>query len=261
VTDDPHTSDLLELLLAGRPDRVTRMLLASEADGTKNEAAALANALGALGLSADPVPPSAALRARVLSSVEARAKQARRPNAAVLVIDMLNDHLSPGRPLEVPRARDIVPALNARLDAARKQGIPVVYVVDRHEPDDPDLDEWTTHNVKGTQGDEVWPDVAPKPSDRVVHKPTYSAFTQSTLEKVLDELQVDTLVLTGCLTEIGLLATATDALQRGYAVEIPRDSQAGSSEQAEEVAMSMLGMMPPYGAARKARLDRLEARA
>ena len=34
-------------------------------------------------------------------------------------------------------------------------------------------------------------------------------------QKDLDELRVDSLVLTGCLTEIGLMATATDALQQG----------------------------------------------
>ena len=169
---------------------------------------------------------------------------------------MLNDHLTPGRPLEVPRARDVVPALSARLDEARKKGIPVVYIVDQHEADDPDLELWPAHNIRGTPGDEVWPALAPKPGDRVVTKPTYSAFTSSTLEQVLDELKVDTLVLTGCLTEIGMLATATRALELGFAVDVPADSQAGSSEEAEKAAMTFLRLMPPYGLTRKARLER-----
>jgi nicotinamidase-related amidase len=77
---------------------------------------------------------------------------------------------------------------------------------------------------------------------------------------VLDELKVDTLVLTGCLTEIGMLATATHALEMGFAVEVPPDSQAGASAEAEQMAMGLLTLMPPYGAARKARLERIEAR-
>ncbi len=116
------------------------------------------------------------------------------------------------------------------------------------------------HNIRGTAGDEVWPPLAPQPGDHLVTKPTYSAFTRSTLEAVLDELHVgDTLVLTGCLTEIGVLATATRALELGYAVEVPPDSQAGTSEEAEKMALGLLRLMPPYGAARKARLDKLEA--
>lgn len=167
---------------------------------------------------------------------------------------MLNDHLTPGSSMEVPRARDIVPALVARLDAARAAGIPVIYVVDQHDPDDPDLDEWTTHNVAGTPGAEVWPPLTPKPGDRIVPKTTYSGFVNSELQAVLDELRVDTLVMTGCLTEIGMMATASDALQRGFAVDVPADTQAGSGPVAEGVAMSTLSIMPPYGATRRARL-------
>jgi nicotinamidase-related amidase len=134
-------------------------------------------------------------------------------------------------------------------------------VVDQHDPDDPDLEQWPTHNVRGTPGDEVWPPLAPKPGDRIVTKPTYSAFTQSNLEALLEELKVDTLVLTGCLTEMGVLATATRALELGFAVEIPPDSQAGSSAQAEAAAMSFLRLMPPYGLTRKARLERIASAA
>ena len=124
----------------------------------------------------------------------------------------------------------------------------------RYRTGDPDLDEWTTHNVRGTSGAEVWPALAPQPGDRVVKKPTYSGFTGSNLQAVLDELKVDTLVVTGCLTEIGIVATATDALQRGFQVEVPPDAQAGASPLAEAAALASLSVMPPYGAARRERL-------
>jgi len=90
-----------------------------------------------------------------------------------------------------------------------------------------------------------------------VTKATYSAFTSSSLETVLEELQVDTLVMTGCLTEIGMLATATRALELGYAVDVPADCQAGSSEETETAAMTFLRLMPPFGGARKKRLEKL----
>jgi nicotinamidase-related amidase len=253
MTEEEETLALLELALAGRPDRVVDMVLEVQPPQVKAAYGAIVESLATLGRAEDAASPGPALRSRLMQSLAARKTATSR--RAVLVIDMLNDHLTPGGSLEVPRAREIVPALHARLDAARLAGVPVVYVCDEHDPDDPDLDQWTTHNLKGSQGAEVWPAIAPKPGDHVVHKSTYSAFTGSKLAP----LRVETLVVTGCLTEIGLLATATDALQRGFAVEVPPDSQAGATEGAEAAALGILTVMPPYGAARRERLARLQA--
>ena len=101
---------------------------------------------------------------------------------------MINDHLTPGRALEVPRARDIVPALQQRLAQARGAGIPVVYACDSHEADDPDYESWPMHALEGSDGGAVWPDLAPQPGDRLVKKPTYSAFTRSELGALLEGL-------------------------------------------------------------------------
>jgi nicotinamidase-related amidase len=256
VTEDPRQAALLDLLLRVRPERVVTLLLGNEGAETKAEAAKMVNALAVLAMALPAEDPSAQLRERILRSLEERPK----PRAALLVIDMLNDHLTPGGSVEVPRARDIVPALAARLDEARAAGVPVVYVVDRHDPDDSDLDAWTTHNIAGSKGAEVWPPLEPKPGDRVVPKATYSAFVGSELDTVLAELAVDTLVLTGCLTEIGIMATASDALQRGYAVEVPPDSQAGLGPLGEGATMAALSVMAPYGPARRERLSRVKAR-
>jgi len=259
VTEDPRLAALLELALQGRPERVTSFLLANEPAESREEAATVADALASLAVALPAVSPtrtasgSDPLKSRIVASLASKPK----PRAAVLVLDMLNDHLTPGSSLEVPRAREIVPAVSARLAAARATGVPVVYVVDRHDPDDPDLDAWTTHNVKGSKGAEVWPALAPEAGDTVVTKPTYSAFVRSSLDAVLDALAVDTLVLTGCLTEIGIAATAMDALQRGYAVEIPPDTQAGTGPLAEGAVMMTLSLMPPFGPARRDRLERV----
>jgi len=253
--DGSGLPDLVEFLLQGRPEHVIGGLLAQEAPDVKLGAAMVQETLATLALVEPPATVSVALRHRVLSTVASRRRSARE-RAAVLVIDMLNDHLTPGGSLEVPRARAIVPALSARLDAARSAGVPVIYVCDEHEEDDPDFDAWTSHNVKGSAGAEVWGELAPKAGDRIVTKSTYSGFTGSKLSAVLDELLVDTLIVTGCLTEIGVLATATDALQRGFVVEIPVDSQAGASPGAEAAALAILSVMPPYGPARRERVTR-----
>ncbi|HEV3192842.1 MAG TPA: isochorismatase family cysteine hydrolase [Polyangiaceae bacterium] len=240
--------------MSGRPDPLVDVGLADAPPAVKVELAHVREAVAGLALAELPVEPSPGLRGRILRSL---ADRARPPRRAMLVVDMQNDHLMPGKPLEVPRARDIVPALAARLELARREHVPIVYVVDEHEPDDSDLDTWGTHNLKGTPGVEVWAPLAPKPGDRVVRKPTFSAFVRSNLAEVLAELSVDTLVLTGCATEVGLLATATDALQRGYAVEIPPDAQAGATAASEQVALGLVQLLAPYGRARQALLRQL----
>jgi nicotinamidase-related amidase len=164
----------------------------------------------------------------------------------LVVLDMINDHLAPGGPLEVPRARAIVPALKSRLDDARRRRVPVVYVCDTHEEGDPDLAVWPVHALAGSPGADVWPELAPQPGDRIVRKPTYSAFTRSNLDDVLTELGADEIILTGCATELGLKATAVAALERGYVVTVPPDSHAGVSELGEHVTLMTLATMPPY---------------
>ena len=249
---EEQMADLAAFVLAGRPERVedgVLMLAPAEYRAAVRDAREV---LAVLGRSDAPKAPPAQLRAKLLESLARRT--ARR---ALVIIDMINDHLKPGSLLEVPRAREVVPALKKRIDAARSAGVPIVYVIDEHEADDPDLDAWGTHAVKGTTGNDVWDELAPQSGDRIVKKPSYSAFYESSLTSVLDELKIDTLVLTGCLTEIGIMATATDAMQQGFVIEVPADSQAGSCVELEMAALGTMNVMAPFGPSRKKRLDRL----
>lgn len=233
---------LLAHLLAGTPDHTLDALVTPSPEDAA-ELAELRSTLVDLASETAPVVPSARLRQRLLA---ARPRPRRPERPVVVVLDMINDHLTPGRALELPRARDIVAALKRRLGEARSKGIPVVYACDSHAADDPDFDVWPRHALEGTEGAAIWPDLAPEPGDRVVTKPTYSAFTRSTLGPLLEELGADEIVLTGCATELGMQATAVEALQRGYVVTIPPDCQAGVSALAENMALLTLAAMPPY---------------
>jgi nicotinamidase/pyrazinamidase len=249
---EEQLADLAAFVLAGRPERVEDGVLMLAPAEFRAAVRDTREVLSVLGRAEEPKAPPAELRTKLLESLSRRT--ARR---ALVIIDMINDHLKPGSLLEVPRAREVVPALKKRIDEARAAGVPVVYVIDEHEPDDPDLDAWGTHAVKGTTGNDVWEELAPQSGDRIVKKASYSAFYESNLSSVLDELKIDTLVLTGCLTEIGIMATATDAMQQGFAVEVPPDSQAGSCVELEMAALGTMNVMAPFGPSRKKRLDRL----
>ncbi len=234
--------NLLALLLAGTPDRVLDAYVAVSLPD-RSDLAELRETLAKYALAAEPASPSPALRERLLARRPAPLRP-RRP--ALVVLDMIRDYLTPGGPLEVPRAREIVPALARRLDEARAASIPIVYVCDSHPPDDPDFRDWPVHAVEGTAGADVWPPIAPRPGDHVVRKRTYSAFTGSELGPLLDRLGADQILLTGCATEVGMAATATDALQRGFVVDIPPDCQAGTSALLEQATLITLSAMPPF---------------
>src|SRR5262245_1015750 len=137
---------LLELLLAGAPDRVIDGMAAMSPEDLA-DLGELREDLVRLAQSATSARPSAALRARLLA---ARPRPRRPQRPVLIVLDMIQDYLRPGGPLEVPRARNVVPALKKRLAEARASKVPVVYVCDTHPPDDPDFRDWPLHAVEGT---------------------------------------------------------------------------------------------------------------
>ena len=257
-SEETALADVLEFVLAGRPERLTDAAVAQMSPEQRAAVALVSETVAALCAGLEPMEPSPGLKERVLATF--RQRQGESPRRALLVCDMIRDHLTPGRPLEIPRARAIVDALATRIAEARRSGVAVVYVLDRHAPEDPELSAWGAHAIEGTEGAEVWPTLAPQAGDHVVTKPSYSGFHDTNLESVLDALAVDTLVLTGCATEVQLMSTATDALQRGFAVELPADAQAGNSEVGEAVVLGVLAMLVPYAPARRDRLARLRER-
>jgi nicotinamidase-related amidase len=150
-----------------------------------------------------------------------------RKSTALLVIDMLNDFVLEGAPLEVEGAREIIPEIRGRIEDARRKSIPIIYICDNHAPDDAEFTSWPRHAVAGTRGSEVVAELAPRAGDRIVKKARYSGFCGTQLDRMLEELGVGKVTLTGVCTNICVLYTAVDALMRGFEVSVPEDSVAG----------------------------------
>lgn len=128
---------------------------------------------------------------------------------ALLVIDELGDVV--GTPLE---GKLLQPTLNtARLcDIARKKGIPVVFTNDAHfEGIDHELELWGAHGLAGSAEAQPSPQLNLQEGDFVIDKPKYSAFFQTRLRSLLQDLGVDTVVLCGFDTNICVQHTAADA--------------------------------------------------
>ncbi len=161
---------------------------------------------------------------------------------ALLVIDMLNDFVLPGAPLEVPETRNVIKSIRREIDHAHAEGKPVLYVCDAHEPNDKEFRKfgWPAHAVKGTKGSEVVDALAPSPKDMVIPKNTYSGFYGTKLEETLRQLGVDSLRLTGCVTHICVMFTAADAVLRDYPVAVVEDGVAGLTREDHDAALRIM---------------------
>ena len=102
---------------------------------------------------------------------------------ALVVIDMLNDFVLSGAPLEVPENRSIIPALQQRLAKARAEQTPVIFVSDAHAADDLEFERmgWPPHAVAGTPGAQIIDELRPQPSEHVVENPPIPDSTGPTL--------------------------------------------------------------------------------
>ncbi len=165
----------------------------------------------------------------------------------LLIIDMLNDFVQPGAPLEVPGARDIVNNIQRKIDEARNENHTIIYLCDAHAPNDPEFKVWPKHAVRESKGAQIISELKPQPKDLIVSKTTYSGFHQTTLEKELQKLKPDQITATGVCTEICVLYTVVDAFMRGYNVNVPKNCVAGLSKEGHLFALKqMTEVLKPY---------------
>ncbi len=155
---------------------------------------------------------------------------------------MLNDFVLEGAPLEVPDTRKIIPIIKNEIASARLSGKPVIYICDDHEPEDKEFKKfgWPAHAVKGTRGAEVVNELRPGTEDIVIRKTTYSGFYGTNLDETLKRHGIDSLRLTGDVTHICILFTASDAVLRDYAVTVVEDGVAGLNREDHDAALRIM---------------------
>lgn len=142
---------------------------------------------------------------------------------ALLVTDMVAGFLEPGHNLYCgDEARRIIPAVQRLIEAEQAAGGRVIFVCDTHDPDDLEFQMFPVHCVRGTAETEVIPELRGYEGIRLP-KRRYSAFFDTELAALLDELKPDRLIICGVCTDICVMHTAADARNRDYAVDIPTD--------------------------------------
>ena len=151
------------------------------------------------------------------------------PGRTVLVIiDPQNDFLHPEgcyaeKGINIEHMRRVIEPIRQLLKDVRAKNIPVV---------------WTRHGTRGlddggpfmrlrpfladgglrqgTWGYQIYEDLQPREADWYVEKTRLSAFFQTNLESVLRNLDADTVLITGVLTNQCVAATSKDAMFRDF---------------------------------------------
>lgn len=182
-------------------------------------------------------------RAVLQAALSSENREPRRPagaaSAAIVAIDLQNDLLEGGA-LPCRRIRDILPQLKTLFEKARRLGVPVIYLCDWHQKNDPELLIWNDHMMADSWGAEIIGELAPHPEDYVVHKNLFNGFLNTELQNVLDTLQVQTLLFAGWRTHVCIAQTAIEAFHRGYRVAIAEDGVNSTTRSEHEYGMSLM---------------------
>jgi nicotinamidase-related amidase len=156
---------------------------------------------------------------------------------ALIIVDMLNDFVLEGAPLQVRGAEKIIPSIKKQIEIAKKENYPVIYVCDNHDANDKEFEIWPKHCVEGTDGAKVVKELAPESEDIIVPKTRYSGFYNTNLDEILKKHGIDTLIVTGLVTNICVLYTVADAVSRNYKVIVPKDCVIGLDDYGHEVGL------------------------
>lgn len=166
-------------------------------------------------------------------------------HTALVVVDMQNDFGSEGGmfhragiPIDGIQAA-VAPTARA-IAAARRAGIPIVYLKMQFEPDlsdagGPDAPNLVLHRrlgvgdtvptpgggegrilVRDTWGTDIVAELAPQEGDIIVAKHRFSGFFETDLDATLTSVGVTSLVFTGCTTTVCVESTLRDAFFRDY---------------------------------------------
>ena len=178
---------------------------------------------------------------------------------AHVVVEMKNGFMRPGALLEIPAARDVVPAINAISAALRAAGGLVAYTRFAYLENEPNgwaafYNRFLERNraeaqkrafAPGSSDLDLWAGLDVQGADLVVDKTRYSAFTPGTcdLDAMLKARGVQTLVISGTMTNCCCESTARDAMQMGYDVIFVADATATLTDLEQNATLMNMALL------------------
>jgi ureidoacrylate peracid hydrolase len=150
---------------------------------------------------------------------------------AVVVVDMINEFLEDGGLMVLAAGRALYTPIQQLVDAAHVAGATVVWLRDQHDDlSDPEFRKRIAHCLKGSWGTQIVDALRPGPDDIILPKSTYSGFFRTPLHQMLQAHGIDTLIMTGVVTNICVRSTSHDAFFLGYSVVVPEQCVSATSE-------------------------------
>lgn len=163
-------------------------------------------------------------------------------NPALLIVDMQNDFVRQGAPLEVPDARLTIEPHRTLITAFRARALPVIYTKFIATPYRSLLWNWSPECEPDTKCcwkgharhyedrnealdcTDIVREIYPEPSDLIVEKFGYGAFHGTALADMLHALEVTSVVVTGTVTQICVEETARQAFHHGFRTTLVEDA-------------------------------------
>jgi len=180
---------------------------------------------------------------------------------ALVVVDLQNAFMMPGVAHALcEMAASIVPNVNRLAEALRGAGGTVAWVRTTATPEC--LTEWSQYYehltpaqqhkrvealADGSPGHQFWPELDIRREDLVVTKLRYSAFIQgaSDLEGQLRARGIDTILITGTVTNVCCESTARDAMMRNFRTIMISDGNAANTDR--DHAHSLIAFYLSFG--------------
>jgi ureidoacrylate peracid hydrolase len=190
-------------------------------------------------------------------------------HTALLFFDMLNGHVKKDNPVTQARYKPIIAASSVVLQAARAHQVMVAYAAANHRADN----ATSGHTIRDTDGrmnpipidqkpdfhptvaggtweSAVIDEIAPQPEDYVIPKYRWSAFYQTYLELALRTRQIDTIIIAGGSTDVGVASTAYSARDMDFNLVFVSD--ASGSPETDNHDQFMRRIFPRMGRVRTA---------
>jgi len=157
---------------------------------------------------------------------------------ALILIDVINGLEFPDGDQLARHALPMARRLATLKERARQAGIPAVYVNDNFGKWQSDLTRLLEHTLgTETRGRPMVELLRPDDDDYFVLKPKHSGFFSTTLDILVEYLEVKTLILTGVAGNICVLFTAQDAFLRDLHLVVPSDCVASNDEETNRFAL------------------------
>jgi nicotinamidase-related amidase len=159
-------------------------------------------------------------------------------NTALLIIDMQNDFVLEGAPMQVKGALSVLNNVKKVLDYFRNNDLSIIHIVRSHKADGSDVEitrkeifKKTPIAVESTKGAEIVELLKPKKDEKIIKKLRMSAFFHTELIKELKSLDVDTIVIVGIQTPNCVRATAFDSIAYDYETYLVDDAVAAQTDE------------------------------